>query len=241
MIPVGILAAAHPRAGSGGNPALKAKLVSWWSFDDTLNDLHGSNNFTNSSPFSYSTTAKKGKSYQPGRSLSAPNNSSTPHPLNVGGALFGWLDLTSTTPTQVFCRGSGGIRGETLFMYAGLGDPGGYFIGTRPNTGTNTGIRETSTGILASTGGYRFLGLQIDPVLGELQLWVNGALAHSLDVSSSIGTGNATPGGFYAGYAYNNNPPPGLCDEYGATNQALTQAEWEWLYNGGNGRAYSEL
>ncbi len=221
-----------------GTPNLEA----WWSQDIDGTDSHGSNNLTEvASPAHVS--GKVGNAVDFELSSSQYQNIADNASLSFGDedmSIGCWVNLESKAADA-------GIIGKFEFATDNREYALSYINGsdrfqfTVDNNGTapTTNILANNLGAV-STGTWYFLVCVHDSAANEIRISANAGTqditAHSTGIFNStsdfvIGAFNDTPFALF----------DGLVDEPFVYRKALSTDEISWLYNGGDGRAYSEL
>lgn len=212
----------------GGGGSIKSRLSSWWTFDNTMDDVHGANDMVNGDTPAYAA-GKKGYANN-----NAKRYSNTPTGIEgfhtSGCSLFFWFHPTNTTARVIASLGRNMSGGEILSIDH---VDGAFGAGYRDSAGASGPSR-----IAAALNSWHFVVASWDPSVGAIRLWMDGI--------TSTGTKSAgsalTPQYFEAGSRYSYGwPLGGLMDEAGFVVGALSNDEIAWLYNGGAGRAYSDL
>ena len=223
-------------------------LVAWWSLDEASgnrNDSHGVNHLTPGGLLSYAT-GKVGNA--------ADFEGSTTDYLTIAdNAAMRTGDIDWT-----YCLW---VKAETLLgvgVYAGLvsrdpqsnnremhiiynGDVGRFFVQIFTAASTAAGRVQADSLGQPSVGVWYFIVVWHDAGADTLCIQVNGGAVDSAAESATVGPAKAVATEFGTDVrATQGRYWDGLIDEVGFWKRKLNEREIQWLYNGGNGRAYSE-
>jgi len=225
----------------------KTDLIAWWALDETIGtraDSHGSNDLSDNNSVGYAT-GKQGNAADFEKSsdqyLSIADNAD----LSFGDEDFticAWVKLESHTQ-------SGAIVAKYRFTGANqraylLRVDGG---GTNKFQWALSGDGSASDSIYAdnlgtvSDGIWYFVVAWHDSVNDEMGIQVNSGISDTKAYSSGCYDNTES---FFIGIDNNvdtSRDLDGLVDEICIYGRILSQDEIDWLYNGGLGRAYSEL
>lgn len=229
--------------------SLKSNLISWWALDEssgTFNDSHGTNHTTTRSSVG-SVTGKVGNAADftgsTGSYAEVTSNSS----LQTGDIAFTvccWVKMDTVGAYRLFvCKDGSGSR-EWQLNYDRATEP------TNPDRfrfsvyrATDADVRLSATSFGApSTGVWYFLCAWHDPTIDTMYIQVNNGTVDSRSVGGSMQAAGSQPFSFgrYGSGAFG-IAHDGQVDEVGFWKRLLTADERTFLYNSGNGRAYSEL
>lgn len=224
-----------------------ADLLAWWNLDNNGNDSSANARNTSTSGFPSYTTAKIGTHsllidatnewlfindadwMSPTGDFSVcgwyrPNDAT---PTSTVGVISHWGNNTNETSWVVRNWNSGGLN----FTIA-------YGDGTTTKSVTTTGTLTDATWVFFTA---------VFKSSDSIKIYINGALnnTNSTDIPAAVRDPNGTAGdqnlriGSYN--AESTNSAIGRFDSMAIFNKALTADEITWLYNSGNGRAYSDL
>lgn len=232
---------AWPAAVSGFD---KTGLVSWWSLDETSgtrNDSHGTNHLADSNTVLYGTgKISNAADFEATNSeyLSIADNAS----LRMGDIDFtvcAWIKAESTAASGIVL--SKYDYGATQREFQLEVTSGAYAQFIVSNNGTAITFLQWAT-FPISTGTWYFMVAWHDATANTINIQVNNGTA--LSTAHTTGVLNGTSS-FAIGSRFNSGTPisffDGLVDEVSVWKRVLTADERTWLYNSGNGRAYSEL
>ena len=215
-------------------------LVSWWSLNESYGvryDSHGSN-LLNDYFTVGSSIGKQGNAalFDPiaYEYLSITDNSSISMG-NVDFTIGGWVNLNSLDHLRTLIAKGASNGANQNFEYLLEYDPDVSAFIFIVGNGTTYGQVINTT---PSTSTWYFLTAWHDSTAGTIHLQVNdgepvSATGTSMNSSYAMMIGKA---GEYDGGLFD-----GLIDEVFMYKRVLTADERAWLYNSGNGRAYSEL
>ena len=220
-----------PTSPSGTNPGT-TNLVNDWSMDETSGtraDSHGSADLTDNNTVGYATGVISNAA-----SFTAANSeslSSPTQPVTGTGARAAelWFKTSSTADMAITSYGSSGsgawwrIRIENGVILQRV------FSGTMSWSNT------------WNDGNWHHLVMQVaaSSTLNDVDLYIDGTLqTRSGSNNRAINTGS---GDFYIGAESTGDFFDGDIDEVRYWDRVLTANEITWLYNSGNGRAYSAL
>jgi len=222
----------------------KTNLEAWWELNEesgTRVDAHGSNDLADNNTVLYDTLVKgNAADFEKGNSesLSIADNAS----LSVADVDFmftTWLkpeSIPGADQDMIIAKG-GGVGTREYQAYITTTGSLAWVIYSSGEAG-NTVVNSGAGTIIAGT--KVFVVIKYDAGASELSV--------SLDAGSFTTAGSAvTPydgssifrlGGRYAAI---DSPYDGLMDETNFWKGILTQDEINWLYNSGDGRAYSDF
>lgn len=244
MIPLGVLAAATPRASGGAVDPLAvsilAKLTSWWEMSEasgTRYDSKGSSHLAVDSGSVNTATGVRGSgdvsaNFVPNSNLTVD---STGVRVSSGGGdhcLFGWFYLTSNAGVQGIATKTSGTGSSTLE----------YAISVQSSVcyGQNGGSAYYNASQSApSTGAWHFAVLWRDSADGKVRLQIDNG---TVNVSSA--ESNPSPQANKLAFGSNGagNYMKGRLQRWGWIKGAiLTADERTFLYNSGSSRKYSEI
>jgi len=203
-----------------------AKLVHWWTFDDTLVDAHGNRNLSGTTGYQ-AISGGHGKTAVPTGLLNA-----APVPVLNGSswAFGGRVRFPSVSPVTFMCQRRGTSNDyENVAIFRGSGG-GIQFV-----------IADTSHSQHSASSGISPPSNTFVNVLGQwdgatMALFVGSQKFTAINTTAPYA--NSTQ--FQLGYAYTNDFSTQFDEAY-VFNAPLTDAEATWLDNGGAGRSYAEL
>lgn len=227
----------------------KTDLVSWWSLDEESGeraDSHGSNPLTDVNTVLYDT-GKIGNAadFELGNDeyLSHADNADLSFSGNDPFTIVVWVNMESKagdgTSNRIVSKSLGAGNIEYRLQFRGDDDAFSFELS---NDGSGDGLEriiETTVGDPALATWY-FIIAYHDPDGDVIGIQVNNNTADEDAHSGGVydGTSLFCLGILNAGESQGFD---GLMDEVGLWNRLLTADEKTWLYNGGDGRAYSEL
>jgi uncharacterized repeat protein (TIGR02059 family) len=232
----------------GSTIDLLTDLVSYWELDEASGsraDSHGTNTLTdNNTVTSAAGVISNAANFNEANSeyLSVADNAS----IDVGDEDFTigfWVYLDNKTSAHEIFSKTAITTSYEYRSFFGLGIDRLAFAVSDDGTSGGLTVVEADTLGSPSTGTWYFVVCYHDSVNNEIGISVNdGAYdtaAHSTGVFT--GTGNLNIGASLGTEGGINNPLDGRVDLAFLTKKKITDAEKTWLYNSGNGRAYSEL
>lgn len=226
-----------------GNPGT-ANLVSWWSFNEasgTLADSHGSNDGTLGGTVSYGATGKVSDCLDFGDGEVDCGADSS---FDVSALTFcAWIKLDANANYQVICSKRENGAGKDMWGWDVRGSGKLVFwINDNGGAGGDWNQWET-TGTPISTGTWYHVAVTYDAV-ADAVFYVDGSSEASSRTLGDIVSIVTNTSNFVIGNLDTNTTSQsldGLIDEPSLFSAALTANEISWLYNGGSGRAYSDL
>lgn len=240
---VQVAAGPWPVSGVGTSPGT-TNLISWWSFDETSGnraDSHGSNTLTDVNTVGY-TTGKKSNAANivdaNNEYLSVNSNTGLRIDGHQAATFAGWFYLPTVPDAQgtfVFSKWEGGTT--EYLLSAGNDDGISFIVCSSSNNANQTAVIDTLTDI---EGQWIFFAAWHDPTNDVIGLRVNSrtpvttAYAHGVFAEAAA----LQFGRLQSGYSESSNV---YLDEICLYKRVLSSDELDWLYNSGNGRAYSEL
>lgn len=215
-------------------------LLSWWSMDEsssgvgavTREDSHGSNDLTdvNTTP---SATGRVGNC-----SNHNPNNVEHFSRAHSGwtfasneASLSFWVKLNAATPPIAGWSGIVDFGTGTASLYPFVD---GLIYMDAFRTARVDGI--TPSGAVTRTN-WHLVTITTTPGANGWQMYQNTTLIKQATGQSSV----TVPSTILVGASDGTFRINGMMDEVNVWNRVLTADEIAWLYNSGNGRAYSEL
>lgn len=230
--------------GSGGGGTLKNNLISYWSLNNTLNDLHGSNNLTNKNSCPFGSGLVYANCLAPNGIVGyghAYINDNAPLSIGVGQSfsVAAWFNLTTYGDWMPLVVKS---VDSTTFEYRLSIDDADSKISfyTKDDGGTMSQAQLTS---LSITGVWSFIVAWYDSVATKLNIQFNNGTV----IQSSAGVNGATDGvgsfnvGDYIGNGEDGRVYNGLIGPVALWKRVLTSDERTQLYNSGNGLAYASF
>ena len=243
-LPGGPLAAQMSAWPAAGGTFDKTSLVAWWSLNETSgtrNDSHGSNHLADGNTVLYGT-GKQGNAADFERDNSEYLYIADNAALSMGDIDFtvgAWVNVESTAVSGIVLSKYDYGATQREFQLEVTSAPYAQFIVS--NNGTATVIAQWNTSAL-STGTWYFLVAWHDAAANTINIQVNNGTAVSTAHTTGVLSGTSP---FAIGSRFNSGTPisffDGLVDEAFVFKRVLTADEKTWLWNGGNGRAYSEL
>jgi hypothetical protein len=214
-------------------------LVSYWSFDVNVNDIHGINNGNNNG-----ATLETGKinncfSFDGVDDYIKLNNDIL---MQSNKTISMWLYLNSAKTHALINQG--GVSNNRGWYFAALSDMNLRFTGS--NTSYDSGLRSRiTTNSPLSLATWHHVVLVFDSSNQEAYFYVDGVLCpddggviyssyNLASVDANIGTYNDTNGTI-------NTIANGLIDEVGIWDRLLTEDEIKRIYNNGNGLEYNKF
>ena len=219
--------------GGGGGVAesILAKAQLWWTFDGSLVDSVASSTLTPLAATAAYTPGKKGNAVQ---TLRASTAEAVVSGFEASGfTLCGWLRLTATDPRVLFGLAVSGAGGEVVAFDNVAGGVGANYRNGEGFAAINR--------IPADNGQWHFFDLSWIPGSGS-----TGQVVFSLNrANTQVATkdkGSEVTGPFFQlGSAHSYTFSGCDLDEVLFSQGPLTPEELDWLYNGGAGRAYSDV
>ena len=220
-------------------------LEAWWDLDEGSGnraDSHGSNTLSDNNTVTNSTgVVSNAAQFQDSNSefLHINDNAS----LSTGDidySLFAWVKLDSTPGNfmMIMSRFESNTNREYNLIWNNNSSRFGWVIFDSGGTARGTAIADNFGA--PSTGIFYFVYVYHDSVNNEVGISINNGPVNiaattgapsDLSVIFRMGARRTTEELFW----------DGAIDEAGFYKKVLSSAEISWLYNGGNGRAYSEL
>lgn len=224
------------------NPGVTS-LISWWSLDEesgTRNDSHGTNHLTDVNTVLYAA-GKQGNAADFEVSnfeyLTIASNAT----LQMGDIDFTiafWMNLESTgSRTFVSKYDTAAGKREYLVLFEG----GELRFGVSAD---GNAVVTLDWGPTPSLATWYFVVAWHDATANTINIQVNDGTPTSAAHSTGLSTGTGT---FMLGALSLSGTPytvymhDGLLDEVSIWKRVLTDEERTWLFNSGDGRAYSEL
>jgi len=231
---------------SNANSPGKTNLESWWSLNETSGtrvDSHGSNDLADGNTVLYGTGVRgNAADFETSASeyLSINDNAS----ISVGDIDFtfcGWVKLESDISPNIYGQYDfGNNQRSWKLSYDTTADRFEFRVS---NDGIAAVFELADNLGAASLATWYFVVVWHDATANTINIQVNDGTVDS--GAHATGVHNSTSP-FFMGCQANSGSPAatyydGLVDEACFFKAVLTSAERTWLYNGGNGRVYSEL
>ena len=219
---------------------LKTNLISWWNLEEASgqrNDSHGTNHLTDNNTVTQAT-GRVGSAAQFTAANSEKLNITSNASLQTGNIDFsfaGWVYLDTKTANRGFWgKWNLASNNDYLCYYDLAGDR--FYWGL---DGPTTSIFHPANSLGSpATGVWYFIYVEHDSVNNFARIQVNNGTMDSGAYSDGVSVGTAP---FDIGYVGDGIIHDGRIDSVGFWKRTLTADEKTWLYNGGNGRSYSEL
>lgn len=225
-----------------------AAILGWWNLDNNGNDASANaRNMSAQGSVSY-TTAKIGThSFL----IDATNEwlfiSDAAWMTPAGSfSICGWHRPTDATPTfnvGLFSHW-GAVAATSRSYYVRLNSASTVTFSIASGDGTTT---KSVTSTTTAADNTWFFYAAVFEASSSMKIYINGSLngtnTDTIPAAVRNNTGTGTDGQLRIG-SYNTestNSALGRHDSVGFFNKALTAGEITWLYNSGNGRAYSDL
>lgn len=226
-------------APPGPEYEVRDKLVSWWGMDEaagdaTRADSAGPNTLTRSGALS-APAGKFGLCYWGSAVLYGASNTALRFPTG-SFEVCAWARKTGASSDKgIISRyGSVAIKEWTLLMEDGNAK---FAVST-----DGSAVTVANAGAVPDTTSLHFLSGWRDTVAGTIGAQINNGTAVTAAFSGAsviyTGTSVVEIGTLYGGGVYTDD---GYIDEVAVFNDKLSVAARDWLYNGGTGRAYSEV
>lgn len=227
----------------GGGPGT-TNLVAWWSLDETSGtraDSHGSNDLTDNNTVLYGTGVQGNAGdfeLSTSEYLSIADNTDL-STGNIDFTICAWVKAESLGANAAIIskQDTGTPDREYLIGYA---NGSSRFYITVSSDGSATTIEEADNLGAPSTGTWYFIVAWHDAVNDTLNIQVNNGTVDSQAYASGVHD-SAADFNIGANNEGGNLYWDGLIDEVAFFKAVLTSEERTWLYNGGNGRVYSDL
>lgn len=223
------------------NADLLTNLISFWELEEssgTRVDAHGSNDLTDNN----TVTSNTGKintaaDFTSGNSeyLSIASNSE----LQTGDidftmCLWVYLDVLGAQRPLMGKWNNASPNVEYLIFF----DPSTDFAFIVRDTGDTTNTLQSATTFgTPSTATWYFIVAWHDAIANTLNIQINNGTVDSSAYSNGVKSGGQAFELGRNGSLYHD----GRIDQAGLWKRVLTATERTWLYNGGNGRLYSDL
>lgn len=223
--------------GGFDSGALLTDMISWWSLDEASGnaiDAHGTNDLSQINSIG-SAAGKVGnaRDFESGSPayFAITSNAS----LVVGDIDFtvaAWVNGESLTNQDAILGKWGGAEASYILEYNAsqfrfrVSDNGGS-VATDVSAGSS----------VTATNWYLVIAWH-DATANTTNIQVNDATPVSSAHATGIYAGTAD---FIVGYRASGGLWDGLIDEVGFWKRVLTDDERTWLYNSGNGRAYTDI
>lgn len=225
---------------ASAGPNLKTGLISFWELEEasgTRVDAHGSNNLTDVNTVTQAT-GKVGNAAQFTAANSEELNIADNASLSTGDidftlAAWVYLDTLPTTGSIMTKWTSGGNQREHMMIY----QTGLFRFFVSSNGSASSSVSATTFGAPSTATWYFVVGWH-DAANNVIGISVNGTANTAsyssgvFDSSSDFRIGTAGFGGAFM---------DGRIDQAGFWKKVLSTEEKTFLYNSGNGRAYSAL
>lgn len=241
---------ALPNTGSAkplyNNPGTSG-LAAWWSLDETSgtrNDSHGSNHLTDNNTVGYAAGKKSNAAYfvvSNAEALTITDNASV-SAGDVDITLCGWINLANkSTNHMLISKWSAGTNNRAYWLYYNVTlDRFVIQISSNGEVGGAVSLQASSFGS-PSAASWHYVCAWHDAAANTLNIQINNGTVDSSSHSAGI-FDDAGP--LALGAAYTNPSTQysdALIDEVILYKRVLSADERTWLYNAGDGRAYSEI
>jgi hypothetical protein len=223
--------------------SLLTSLISWWSFNEasgTRNDSHGTNHLSDVNTVA-SATGKVGNAadFESGSSerLTIVDNASL-STGNIDFTLAGWVNMESKTAFGSICMKGPGHHSNTEWLLDYISSSDRFRFLVSNGSAFSTTLLSNNHGS-PSTGTWYYIVAWHDATANTCNIQINNGTADSTAYSN--GSFDSGSGVFFGTNGDGAGPYDGLMDEWAFWKRTLTTDEKTWLYNGGNGRSYSEV